>query len=145
MGNFGYFWANLTLFTPKIDRNGKKYQKPIEMLKKLKKGSKVVKSVKNVKNGPKWAPKAPRVAKISKIVGKSLIYFKNISKVLKMCKQLIYFKNFQIFHCLPGQAGGWPIGRLTSLLRKWKFYAEVQIYPPTVSVPYQNTGHFSLF
>jgi hypothetical protein len=44
----------------------------------------VVNSVKNVRNGPKSAPKALRVAKISKIVGKSLIYFKNISKIIKL-------------------------------------------------------------
>ena len=96
---------------PKIGlkEGGKKLQKLIEMaqnrkiawrLSKInrnaqKKRTNVVKSVKNVKNGPKWAPKAPRVAKISKIVGKSLIYFKNISKVLKLCQQLIYLKIFK--------------------------------------------------
>jgi hypothetical protein len=51
-----------------------------------KKGSKMANGVKNARNVTKT-----RVAKISKIVRKSLIYFKNISKVLKMCQKLIYF------------------------------------------------------
>jgi hypothetical protein len=89
------------------------------MLKKLKKGLKVVKSGQNVINGPKWAPKAPRVAKISKIVRKSLLYFKNISKVLKMCKQLNNFRKFQIFiRARPKSArlAAGRAGRLTSLI-----------------------------